>query len=678
MFVAGKKRKTPPAGARAAPSARARTNASLSAASSAPKATEAEINKWYLLGTENARERQYRTSLDYYNRAIALALNENVRNARLYEARAHTLHKLGEYKRAMDDAKEAVIIDGNSTAGFMRIASILAATGKPKDALDVITKGLKTVNAQTSGYTQMDVQRMSIERQLDPTYVPRIDYRLDPIQRLPEDLAVLILQLLDTRTLAICRAVSRYWMTLIDFVPVLWSQPQFTSSNAIQRLICQLPAYVKPRKQLPRQNHNVPECILRHVLEKSRGSLLSLWFPDGSAVTSATVDALFGHRRPRLASVNIGRTAVVSETLINRVLNWTLSSQITDIRLPYRSHIGNEAMEVIAREASALRVLDISGCTKVRVKHMFKAWNAVIADAQGSTALEKLYMNDHPGIPELLVYSTKYRHFSNLKVLHISIRDQGVLSMYAGLGPVMEYLQRITNAQIPFPGLIELNIDGVWDATVASRRFESINTALLISRCRLLCSGLCRLSALDATFVGAVLLHASLTDCFSTLQKLHLTRAAGFDSSMLWTLLSVHQQLPLVSLDLSGCVAVDAPAIAALISRCNNLVHVNLSQTAADNAVMAELTRIVSADDAAGLEVVVLDTTDITGAAARDFASACAKRYVRTRNNKHTHHAWRLSLFDIDNCFSIGSDAVAIVRDLLSFMQTRVLAAAPS
>ncbi|KAJ2573694.1 hypothetical protein GGH19_004404 [Coemansia sp. RSA 1807] len=335
-------------------------------------------------------------------------------------------------------------------------------------------------------------------------------------------------------------------------------------------------------------------------------------------------------------------------------------------------------MEVIAREASALRVLDISGCTKVRVKHMFKAWNSVIADAQGSTALEKLYMNDHPGIPELLVYSTKYRHFSNLKVLHMAIRDQGVLSMYAGLGPVMEYLQRIPNAQIPFPGLIELNIDGVWDATIASQRFESINTALLISRCRLLCSGLRRLSALDAAFVGAVLLHASLTDCFSTLQKLHLTRAAGFDSSMLWMLLGAHQQLPLVSLDLSGCVAVDAPAMAALISRCSGLVHVNLSQTPADNTVMAELTRIMSADNATGLEVVVLDTTDITGAAARDFASACAKRYVHTRNNKHARHVWRLSLLDIDNCFSIGSDAVAIVRDLLSFMQTRVLAAVPS
>ncbi|KAJ2344526.1 hypothetical protein GGF43_005431, partial [Coemansia sp. RSA 2618] len=95
MFVAGKKRKAPAVGPRAVPSSRARTAASLSAAGSAPKAASAEINKWHVLGVENARERQYRVALDYHNRAIALALNENIRNARLYEARAHTLHKLG-------------------------------------------------------------------------------------------------------------------------------------------------------------------------------------------------------------------------------------------------------------------------------------------------------------------------------------------------------------------------------------------------------------------------------------------------------------------------------------------------------------------------------------------------------------------------------------------------------
>ncbi|KAJ2344995.1 hypothetical protein GGF43_005325, partial [Coemansia sp. RSA 2618] len=593
-------------------------------------------------------------------------------------ARAHTLHKLGECTRAMDDAKEAVAIDGGSAGGYMRMAAILAATGRPRDALGVLGRGLRAVGEGGPGFAQMDVQRMSVERLLDPAYAPRADARRDPLWRLPGDVAVLVLRLLDTRMLAVCRAVSRRWAALIDAAPVLWSRPRFArAAGGVQELAAQLPAYAKARRLQARQGAGVPEHVLRRVFERARGSLAALCFPDGAVVAAATVDALLAHRRPCLRSIDVARTAAISEALVNRVLNWGLSPQIAAIRVPYRSHIGDAAMEVIARGVPALRVLDISGCTKVRVKHLYKAWNAVLADAHGATRLEELYMNDHPGIPELLVYGTKYRHFSGLKVLHIAIRDQGVLSMCAGLAPLMNYLQRIPNAQIPFPALAELCIDGLWDATIAARRFESVSTALVVSRSRLLCSGLRRLSALDAAFVGAAPLYEALAPCFATLRRLHLTRAASLDSAMVWALLGTRQLLPLASLDLSGCVAVDAQALAALVGRCASLVHVNLAQTAADNAVLAELTRIAGADAAAGLEVVVLDTTDVSGAAVRDFAAACAKRYCRMRGDAHARRAWRLRLLDVDNCANVGCDAVAIVRDLLSFMQTRILAAVP-
>ncbi|KAJ1729165.1 hypothetical protein LPJ61_003655 [Coemansia biformis] len=257
----------------------------------------------------------------------------------------------------------------------------------------------------------------------------------------------------------------------------------------------------------------------------------------------------------------------------------------------------------------------------------------------------------------------------------MAVYDQRVLSMYSGLGPLLGYFQRIPNAQVPFPGLVELNIDGVWDAPGPSRRFESNQAALLVSRSRLLCSGVRRLSALESAGVGGVPLYESLHHCLPTLRRLHLSRALSLDTQMLVTLVGSRQTLPLMSLDLSGCVSVDAHGLAALIACCRGLVHVNLSQTAADNTVLAALTRVAGMDDAAGLEVLVLDTTNITGAAVRDFASACAKRFCRERGNAHAPRAWRLRLLDVDNCAGIGADAVAVTRDLLSFMRTRVLAA---
>ncbi|KAJ2825269.1 hypothetical protein GGI24_003205, partial [Coemansia furcata] len=88
MFIAGRKRKA----ATGSPSQ------ALGSRSALPTlAFGVEIDRWYVLGRENFRERQYRNALDYYNRAVALAANEGVRDAKLYEARAHTLYKLREF-----------------------------------------------------------------------------------------------------------------------------------------------------------------------------------------------------------------------------------------------------------------------------------------------------------------------------------------------------------------------------------------------------------------------------------------------------------------------------------------------------------------------------------------------------------------------------------------------------
>ncbi|KAJ2156798.1 hypothetical protein GGF46_004940 [Coemansia sp. RSA 552] len=683
MFVAGKKRKAPAKGWQAAGgSSRLCTGAAKGLAAEAGggglRAAEAEISRWFLLGKENAREHQHRKALDYYNRAMALAANEGIKLPRLYEARSHALYKLGEFGRAMDDAKEAVSIDGSSAAGFSQMAAILVTLGQLQSALDVVDRGLGTVGQGAEGRAHLETQRLSLMHQLDPTYVPAGDPRTDLVLRLPEELAVLALRQLDTRMLMVCRGVAKHWAALVDSTPILWSRPSFHTPDPAQVLELGLPAYMKTHRMRSRRPEvRVPDRILRHVFEKSRGSLVSMCIPNGTAVTPATLKALFTHRRPCLRSIAIGGTAPLDAITLGRVFTWCLAPQITEIRLPYRSLIGNDAMDAIARQVPQLRVLDISGCINVRIKQLFKAWNAVLADAQGSTMLEELYINDHPGVPELIVYSMRYHHFRSLRVLHMAISDQSVFSAYTGLGPVLERLRHIPNAHVPFPGLAELNIDGVWNATISTQRFESSSIALLMARSRLLCPGLQCLSALDSAAASGSPLYGALVECFPSLRKLHLTHATNLTTQMVLTLTSVHQALPLVSLDLSNCAGVGSQALAALVGSCRDLVHVNLSQTAADNTVLARLTETISTDLAPRLEVLALCATNITGAAVRDFASACAKQYCRMRSKKGLGRDWRLQLLDIDSCPGVGCDAVAVTRDLLSFMLTRVLAAMP-
>ncbi|KAJ2710402.1 hypothetical protein H4R19_003759 [Coemansia spiralis] len=679
MFVAGRKRKAQgdsPAPGRAGQ--RARTSAT--PVGDDQQRVRAEIGRLLLLGAENTRERQHRTALDYYNRAVALAKNEGIEDARLYEARSHALYKLGEYSRAMDDAKDAIRANAGAAAGYTRMATILAMTGKPGDALVVVDRGLAAVGAQDAGHAYLETQRMSILRLLDPAYVPPLNTRTDPVVRLPSDVAVLVLGRLDLRALLRCRAVARHWMALIDATPGLWSRPTYVPLAPGEELLLQVPGSVKLRRLLGKQQQassRVPDWALRLVFERSRGGLAALCIPNGTEVTAATLDALFEHKRPRLATVDIGQTASLASNTVDRVLRWCYSAQLTEIRVPYREDIDSATMAAIARGAPALRILDISGCVKVRVKQLFRAWNPMLEDAQESTTLEELYMNDHPGVLELLVYSTKYNHFGGLRILHMAVTDRLGPAGYPGLGPLLEYFRRIPNPQVPFPALVELNIDRVWDLAPAARRFDSNQAVLLITILRLLCAGLRRLSALESSAIGDVRLFASLHGCFPTLRQLHLSRALNLDAQVLTSLVGAHEALPLVSLDLNGCIGVDAYGLALLVSRCRRLVHVNLSHTTADNTVLAALTEAATSDDAAGLELLLLDTTNVTGAAVRDFAAACAKRYCRMRRNTHAPRVWRLRLLDVDNCSGIATDAVAAIRDLLSFMRTRVLAAVP-
>ncbi|KAJ2479534.1 hypothetical protein EV174_003991 [Coemansia sp. RSA 2320] len=657
MFVAGRKRKLAPESrdtadsrkqaANEAPSTRPVSNTRTAQPFSSVSTSDAEINKWHALGVENFRERQYRSALDYHNRAIALAGNTGAKNAKLFEARSHTLYKLREFSRALEDAKEALRTSAGSAAGYTLMASILSASGRHGDALAAVKQGLRQSDPQTADYEYLQVLNSSLTMRFDPAYVPMATHSVDPVERLPEDIVILILRLLDTRALCICR---------------------------------QLPAYAKAQKWAQHVFSRAPsDATLRLVFEKSQRSLVAVSVPSGSSLSAKALESLFACPRPRLARISIDRLAALRPEYISRILHWSLPAMVSEIRLPYCAQLGNDEMGIIAKLGLRVRVLDISGCDRVGIKRLFMAWSLVLVDAHAATQIEELYINDHPGIAEFLVYSSKHLHFSKLRVLHAAIRDQLVYSKLSSLGPLLIYFRRMQVTRAPFPDLQELNIDGVWDATLSSHRFESSQLCELLWQCRLFSCNLRRVSALNSPVVSSDQLHHLLQHNLSSLRHLHLTRATNLDTRVLLArtvgISMLAGSLPLVSLDLSGCVGVTPQGLSTLVACCRSLQFVNFSQTAADNSVLGRLTEIVGAPDSTGIEVLILDTTDVTGAAIRDFAAACIRRYRHLRGNQHVSRAWRLQLLDVDNCVNVGSDAVALVRDLLSSMSTRVLAA---
>ncbi|KAJ1883399.1 hypothetical protein H4R99_000722 [Coemansia sp. RSA 1722] len=699
MFVAGKKRKlgssasasAPKAGSRG-PATTANSNSTMHPHIDQSDSSEAarEVNRLYLFGLENIRSKQYRNALDYCNRSIAVAKNSGIRNSSIFETRSLALYKLGEYQRAMDDAKEAVRINPQSAAGYANMANIMAATDKYKEALEIVERALKVLDQrEASGYRHVEVLCESLKKKLDPKYVPKSTGEMDPVICLPLDINVLVFGRLDIRTLMECRAVCKKWRVFMDATPVLWSRPCFLSPSVVDILVGQLPAYTKLQKVVRQttalRGRRVPNGILRLVFEFSQNTLRYLVIPEQVTPNQHTLDALFTHKRPLVEQLSVYRGAELSPATFNRILAWCLQDNLTVANFPYNKLITGKHLAAIARLASNLKTLDISGCEQIRMKQVFRAWSTQLTDAQDTTQLENLHISDHPEIPEFLAYSAKHRHFLNLRILHMAIRAPQVFAKMNGLGPLREYFERIPIEQSLFPNLRELNIDGIWAPVASAHRFESEFLKRMVVRTQIISQGLTSISVLDAGSAQPPLLLLVLHRCISTLRTLYLTRANGLDSDVLIALVTnlgadlASMPLQLVSLDLSNCAGASAHALSMLISRCPNLVYVNLTQTATDNQVLRHLTQFVDlpyGDGGGGLEVVVLDTTDVTGAAVRDFAAACARRFGRMRvENKGLRCRWKLRILDLDNCVNVGSDAVTMVRDLLSAMDTRVSAA---
>ncbi|KAJ1948519.1 hypothetical protein EC988_005142, partial [Linderina pennispora] len=490
MFVAGKKRK-------AADSARPRAPAG-----SAQDTAAKQIERVYRLGSESLRQRQYRAALDHFNRGIALASNAQQPSAKLFEKRALALLHLREFARVASDAQQAIALDSNSAHAYALLARGLMMQNKPSDALTALERGRRQVSPMAAGFRYLATLQESVRKQLDPAYVPKQDPQSDPVVRLPVELNVLILQQMDLESLLVCRRVSRAWQRLVDGIPALWGDISMADEASAGR-----PMRVSAR-------------VLRLVLRLAGQSLVAVNVPDGSLLGDAALAAVRATNRPLLRSIHIGRLSA-SASALGQLLG---ESALTSVRLPYCSDVTDSTLEQLSQHLPTLRILDISGCAQVRMKTLFRQFR--------TATLQELYLNDHPGLPEFLVYCVRYRTFASLRVLHIAVYDQAVFAQYSGLGPLMVYLGRLGPRPCPFPELRSLNMDGIWEPTVSSRRFESAGLKGIISSCNLVPAQCRSISAREASVATDLDLFRVFHTCMSTIYTLHLTKAVQLTDSM--------------------------------------------------------------------------------------------------------------------------------------------------
>ncbi|KAI9858902.1 MAG: hypothetical protein M1813_007204 [Trichoglossum hirsutum] len=164
------------------------------------------------LGQKYYRVRQYDLALEAFSAAIELSDKHSIG---ILDNRAATYEKLGDLKSALSDARHMLQLEKSNAQGYLRAGKILQLLSRKDDATSVYKRGLLKVPSTDPLY-------QVLRRIADKTPRGRDLEGLDPFLVLPIELAQMVAELLDFKSLVLCLRVSKHWNHCLSSLTPLW------------------------------------------------------------------------------------------------------------------------------------------------------------------------------------------------------------------------------------------------------------------------------------------------------------------------------------------------------------------------------------------------------------------------------------------------------------------------
>lgn len=157
------------------------------------------------------KAKEYEKALVLFDRAIGRSPS-----VQLYDHRAACNVKLNDLPAALKDAKRAIHLSREDATGYLRAGQVLSKMDRASVALEIYVHGLKHVRPVGAGYEQLKKAHDLSLGDCAP------QNSVDPMTRLPRELALQVLDYLDFRERTRISGTSKGWRAFIMSEPRLW------------------------------------------------------------------------------------------------------------------------------------------------------------------------------------------------------------------------------------------------------------------------------------------------------------------------------------------------------------------------------------------------------------------------------------------------------------------------
>ncbi|TLD38618.1 hypothetical protein E2P81_ATG01161 [Venturia nashicola] len=172
------------------------------------------------LGKRYYGRKEYQAACDAFTEGIAATSDFD---PQLYDYRAAVWTKLEKPQNALVDGRNMIKHRKDDPRGYLRTGRILEQQGKLDTALGIYAYGLK--NVKVKDLQLLKAAHDTLNRKLSPPTA------VDPMSKLPLELAEMVLSYLKFNELVNALRVSKHWKAILTSRPGLWTDMDLFISN---------------------------------------------------------------------------------------------------------------------------------------------------------------------------------------------------------------------------------------------------------------------------------------------------------------------------------------------------------------------------------------------------------------------------------------------------------------